>query len=75
MALDIFRPLGATMAFDIGATPIDCPPCFPDLAPDEGLIGGLTGAYRDVGLALGQIEILIASDRPPSLGKSRAVCP
>ena len=59
MPLDVLGPLWAAMTLDIRAARIDCPAGLSDLAANKVFVRGLAGANSDVGLTLGEIEIVI----------------
>src|SRR5262249_30099240 len=56
---NVLRPLWAAMTLDIRAARIDCPASLSNLAADKVFVRGLAGANSNVGLTLGEIEIVI----------------
>ena len=62
MAIEILDALRLAVLLDVLPARVDGPDRIRDLAPDELVVVGVAGAQRDVRLALGEVEILVAHD-------------
>ena len=60
MPLNVLGPLWAAMTLDIPAACINCPACLSDLAANKVFVRGLAGANSNVGVTLGEVEIVVA---------------
>jgi len=62
MVVYVFRTVWLTVPFHIGMAGIYRPGRVRNLAADQGFVPGLTKAYRDVCLTVGQIKMLVADN-------------